>query len=173
MLLSPVSFAPVSFQPEPTDSFQRWVENDDNNEQYYPRQYDERGCGRLHQQQQQYVASAGSFFDEVTSLEKNDFGEDGNYDNYNYNYNDNEWVNEEEEGNDPQLYYDPSTPGDTITTNTMNEQERLPNIVVLPVAEDDDTESEDGDTESEDDDTAEDNGESEDEGNGKGKGKNN
>ena len=141
MLLSPVSFAPVSFQPEPTDSFKRWVENDDNNEQYYPRQYDERGYGRLHQQQQQYVASAGSFFDEVTSLEKNDFGEDGNYDNYNYNYNDNEWVNEEEEGNDPQLYYDPSTPGDTITTNTMNEQERLPNIVVLPVAEDDDTDS--------------------------------
>ena len=129
MLLSPVSFAPVSFQPEASDSFQQWVENDDN-EQYHPQQYDERGYGRQHQQQ-----SAGSFFDEVTSLEKNDFGEDGNYDSY--KYYDNEWVNEEEEGHDPQLYYDPSTPGDTITTNTMNEQERLPNIVVLPVPEDD------------------------------------
>jgi hypothetical protein len=90
MLLSPVSFTPVSFHPESSESFERWVRQEDNNHNNTQRHQQQRRGQQQPQQQQHHGHNqllhrsnsnsgsdqfwcAGSYFDEVTSVDKDAF----------------------------------------------------------------------------------------------------
>ena len=123
MLMSPVSFTPASFEPEPSESFQQWVVKDKNATKYV-------------NESQQAASSAGeAFFDEVTSpYTDNEREDDYNQQQQHYGYE--EW---EQKGYDnPQLsMYDTPVSHEETPVTTTQDGHSLPNIVILPVEADD------------------------------------
>lgn len=138
MMTSPVSFTPVSFCPVPSDSFQRWVEHDggggseNDDRAYHQQQRRQRYGHNANNSGGDMTSIAGSFFDEVTSLEKYDasfppYGDErGNIveeedeDEIIDAYNHEEW----DEGGGEQASNDPRN-------LAPSEGDGLPNIVVL------------------------------------------
>ena len=151
MLLSPVSFTPVSFYPESSESFERWVrqeEGDNKNLDNTQRQIQQNG--RHHHQQKQRRGDkqvlqnnnstsgdsfwcAGSYFDEVTSLDKDAFPyNEGKKAGIKYY----EW---DDNASDPKLQQIPSTEetySPPVANNDDDHGHGLPHIVVLPAPED-------------------------------------
>ncbi|KAL7554776.1 hypothetical protein ACHAWF_018311 [Thalassiosira exigua] len=157
MLLSPVSFTPVSFNPEPSDSFQKfrtspttqWIGQQQQSN--FQRQGNNSGSGngwKPYNDSPGEVSLAGSLFDEVTSLEKNMFpypdegeirrpgGSSSNVDDVfcHRDYG--------ETSSDPQLQPYPShdvsqEEEDPRHAGLADSGDGLPTIVVLPVPEDD------------------------------------
>jgi hypothetical protein len=185
MLLSPVSFTPVSFHPESSESFERWVRqedkeadgaatnhtNRDNNndrmqQQQLPQPHgvQQQQQQKQQQQQQQHQQGpkqmiqhnnssvsgdsfwcAGSYFDEVTSLDKDAFpynegkkssssrSGSGNHNGKYY-----EW--DDTIASDPKLQCIPPSPDETYSAPNANDEQHghhgLPHIMVLPAPED-------------------------------------
>ena len=154
MLLSPVSFAPVSFTTESTgnfrqwtqggdsqhrdsDSFEQWMQRGDNDFQHHNQ---ERQRQHVWQNQRQnddgssgdVISIAGSFFNQVTSLKNDSFLSSHNGEESVDNYN--EW---DEYAPDPQLQTYPSPLENATTSSTTADGHKLPHIVILPVDEDD------------------------------------
>jgi len=117
MLMSPVSFTPASFEPEPSESFQQWVVKDKNATKYV-------------NESQQAASSAGeAFFDEVTSPYA-----DNDYKQHGYE----EWEQSGEGHDNPQLsIYDTPVSHEETPVTTTQDGHSLPNIVILPVEADD------------------------------------
>jgi len=123
MLMSPVSFTPASFEPEPSESFQQWVVKDKNATKYV--------------NESQQTASAGeAFFDEVTSP----YTDNGIEDDYNQqqHHGYGEWEQSGEGYDNPQIsMYDTPVSHEETPVTTTQDGHSLPNIVILPVEADD------------------------------------
>jgi len=121
MLMSPVSFTPASFEPEPSESFQQWVVKDKNATKYV-------------NESQQAASSAGeAFFDEVTSP-YTDYEREDDYKHHGYE----EWEQSGEGYDNPQLsMYDTPVSHEETPVTTTQDGHSLPNIVILPVDDDD------------------------------------
>eukprot|EP00578_Thalassiosira_sp_NH16_P029598 CAMPEP_0181076112 /NCGR_PEP_ID=MMETSP1071-20121207/244_1 /TAXON_ID=35127 /ORGANISM="Thalassiosira sp., Strain NH16" /LENGTH=460 /DNA_ID=CAMNT_0023157269 /DNA_START=156 /DNA_END=1536 /DNA_ORIENTATION=- len=140
MLLSPVSFTPVSFEPNPSENFQSWVDEAETDEQGDDDQFRKKPSQQSqHAQQRPFndspgdVSMAGSLFDEITSTDRGVFRVE-EFDEGNTPGNLDEW------GNPRNNWRNNTSAGDPLLQMypSVDENGRsLPNIVVLPVPEDD------------------------------------
>lgn len=147
MLLSPVSFTPVSFHPESSESFERWVRQEDDNRDNMQRQAQQQHHGGQQQHQQHHGQKqvlhrnnsnsgsdqfwcAGSYFDEITSVDKDAFPYNEGKQSGSKYY---EW---DDHTSDPKLQQLPSN-DETYAAPTVDDHGHgLPHIVVLPAPED-------------------------------------
>lgn len=128
MFMSPISFTPASFEPMPSESFGRYVqesmerrENGAIGRRDGSSTHPDRHFANL-SDSRDIVSVAGSFFDEVTSFERNAF-----------------IANDDDQSSQVNMpcngYY--TSPQETQTALDDGGESSLPSIVVLPVSEDD------------------------------------
>lgn len=132
MLMSPISFTPASFEPMPSESFGR-LESMEQRENGAIGSTSRRRVGSNTSPARHFanlsdsrdiVSVAGSFFDEVTSLERNAFIS-----------NDDDQISQAHMQCQDNDYY--TSPQETQPALDNGGESSLPSIVVLPVSEDD------------------------------------